>query len=66
MNLEYVPLLQVQRDLYKLPRGFERFREYLRTMLRLASHRGPDWRWHWTMPKKSVDIGDFSCYLMVT
>ncbi len=33
MNLEYVPLLQVQRDLYQLPRGFERFREYLRTMI---------------------------------
>src|SRR5512134_690237 len=33
MNLEYVPLLQVQRDLYKLPRGYERFREYLRTMV---------------------------------
>jgi hypothetical protein len=33
MNFEYVPLLQIQRDLYKLPRGFERFREYLRTMI---------------------------------
>jgi hypothetical protein len=33
MKFEYVPLLQVQRDLYKLPRGFERFREYLRTMI---------------------------------
>ncbi|MGH7599302.1 MAG: hypothetical protein ACREOI_23330 [bacterium] len=33
MNLEYVPLLQVQRNLYNLPRGFERFREYLRTMI---------------------------------
>jgi hypothetical protein len=33
MNLEYVQLLQVQRDLYKLPRGFERFQEYLRTMI---------------------------------
>ena len=32
MTLEYVPLLQVQRDLYGLPRGFERFREYIRTM----------------------------------
>jgi hypothetical protein len=28
----YVPLLQVQRDLYWLPRGMERFREYIRTM----------------------------------
>jgi len=33
MQLEYVPLLSVQRDLYRLPRGFERFREYLRTMI---------------------------------
>jgi hypothetical protein len=33
MHLEYVPLLQVQRDLYQLPRGFDRFREYLRTMI---------------------------------
>ena len=32
MTLEYVPLLKVQRDLYDLPRGFERFREYIRTM----------------------------------
>lgn len=33
MKLRYEPLLQVQRDLYKLPRGFERFREYLRLMV---------------------------------
>lgn len=33
MKLEYVPLLQLQRDLYRLPRGFERFREYIRTMV---------------------------------
>jgi hypothetical protein len=33
MNLVYVPLLQLQRDLYETPRGFERFREYLRTMI---------------------------------
>ena len=33
MNLEYVPLLKVQRELYELPRGFERFREYLKTMI---------------------------------
>ena len=33
MKLEYVPLLQVQRDLYAMPRGMERFRAYLRTML---------------------------------
>jgi hypothetical protein len=32
VTLEYVPLLKVQRDLYDLPRGFERFREYIRTM----------------------------------
>jgi hypothetical protein len=32
MNLEYLPLLKVQRDLYDLPRGIERFREYLRIM----------------------------------
>lgn len=32
MQLDFVPLLQVQRDLYRMPRGFERFREYLRTM----------------------------------
>jgi hypothetical protein len=33
MKLEYVPLLQVQRDLYQMPRGFDRFREYLSTMI---------------------------------
>ncbi len=32
MQLEYVPLLQVQRDLYAMPRGFERFREYISTL----------------------------------
>jgi hypothetical protein len=32
MNLDYVPLLQVQRDLHSLPRNYERFRAYLRTM----------------------------------
>ena len=32
MTLEYVPLLKVQRGLYDLPRGFERFREYIQTM----------------------------------
>ena len=32
MRLTFVPLLQVQRDLYALPRGKERFREYIRTM----------------------------------
>ena len=33
MKLEFVPLLQLQRDLYRIPRGRERFREYLRVML---------------------------------
>lgn len=33
MKLDYVPLLQMQRDLYQMPRGFERFREYLATMI---------------------------------
>ena len=32
MNLEYVPLLPVQRDLHGVPRGPGRFREYLRTI----------------------------------
>ena len=29
MGLEYVPLLRVQRELYGLPRGQERFQAYL-------------------------------------
>jgi hypothetical protein len=33
VRLEFVPLLQVQRDLYSLPRGWERFRAYLQTMV---------------------------------
>lgn len=33
MKLEWVPLLEVQRELQRLPRGMERFREYLRVML---------------------------------
>ncbi len=32
MTLTFVPLLQVQRDLYSMPRGMERFREYIKTM----------------------------------
>jgi hypothetical protein len=32
MDTEYVRLLEIQRDLYDLPRGVERFRAYLRTM----------------------------------
>ena len=33
MKLEYVPLLAVQRELYQMPRGWERFRAYLATMI---------------------------------
>ena len=33
MQLTFVPLLRVQRDLYALPRGMERFREYIKTMV---------------------------------
>ena len=33
VKLEFVPLLRVQRDLYRLPRGGERFRAYLATMI---------------------------------
>jgi hypothetical protein len=33
MKLEYVPLLSVQRELYQMPRGWERFRAYLATMI---------------------------------
>src|SRR4051812_40842360 len=32
MRLEYVPLLGMQRDLYRIPRGLDRFRAYARTM----------------------------------
>ncbi|HEX8031407.1 MAG TPA: hypothetical protein VF491_23215, partial [Vicinamibacterales bacterium] len=32
MKLVHLPLLQVQRDLYAVPRGMERFREYIKTM----------------------------------
>jgi hypothetical protein len=32
VKVSFVPLLQVQRDLYALPRGMERFREYIKTM----------------------------------
>ncbi len=34
MNLEYVPLLRIQRELQGQPRNLERFRRYLRTMSR--------------------------------
>jgi len=33
MELDYVPLLQIQRELQGLPRNYERFRQYLRTMI---------------------------------
>ena len=33
MNIEFVPLLQIQRDLYSIPRGPERFGAYLKTMV---------------------------------
>jgi len=33
MNIEFVPLLQIQRDLYGIPRGPERFNAYLKTMV---------------------------------
>ncbi|MBI5811584.1 MAG: hypothetical protein K6T35_00725 [Meiothermus silvanus] len=33
MPFEYVPLLETQREIYLLPRGMERFRDYLKTML---------------------------------
>jgi len=34
MNLRYVPLLQIQRELQGLPRDLERFRQYVRTLSR--------------------------------
>lgn len=32
MKLTFLPLLHLQRDLYAMPRGMERFREYIKTM----------------------------------
>lgn len=32
MNLDYIPLLQTQRNLHEIPRGYGRFRQYLRTI----------------------------------
>jgi hypothetical protein len=32
MTLSFLPLLNVQRQLYAMPRGMERFREYIKTM----------------------------------
>src|SRR5918992_2337843 len=37
MMLTFVPLLRVQRDLYAMPRGMERFREYIKTMTDAAT-----------------------------
>jgi hypothetical protein len=33
MDLEFVPLLPLQRELHGIPRGMDRFRQYLRVML---------------------------------
>src|SRR5262249_18447954 len=33
MKLDYVPLLKVQRELHEVPRGRERFEQYLRTIM---------------------------------
>jgi hypothetical protein len=33
MNIEYVPLLGVMRELHRVPRGPERFKRYLRTLV---------------------------------
>src|SRR4051812_29849178 len=33
MKLTHVPLLRIQRDLYRLPRGPDRFKAYLATLL---------------------------------
>ncbi len=38
MKLAYVPLLKVQREIYAIPAGAERFREYLRTMINDAGN----------------------------
>ena len=32
MQLKYIPLLQTQRDLHDIPRGMERFNEYIQTL----------------------------------
>jgi hypothetical protein len=37
MSLTFVPLLAVQRELYAMPRGMERFREYIKTMTDAAT-----------------------------
>ncbi len=33
MDLSFVPLLRTQRELYRMPRGMERFKAYLNTMV---------------------------------
>jgi hypothetical protein len=33
MEIEFVPLLNLQREIYSIPRGMERFRNYLRTLV---------------------------------
>jgi len=47
MKLEYVPLLKIQRELYGIPRGFERFRAYLETMIDAETSRSRDCRRWW-------------------
>jgi hypothetical protein len=37
MALEYIPLLEKQRELYTIPRGMERFKEYLKTVVGSAT-----------------------------
>jgi hypothetical protein len=32
MRIEFIPLLALQREIYSIPRGVERFRKYLRTL----------------------------------
>jgi hypothetical protein len=34
VNIHYIPLVRVMRDLHDLPRGYERFQQYLDTVLR--------------------------------
>src|SRR5689334_8394399 len=33
MRIEYVPLLAMQHEIYSIPRGMERFQNYLRTLV---------------------------------
>ena len=34
MHVTWLDLLKIQRDLYRLPRNYDRFREYLQTMIK--------------------------------